>query len=60
MAHSKSNFMIETKKLVKRFGLKIVLRGVDFSVQPGEFISKFYIGSLELYFWAQRFIRFSK
>ena len=39
MAHSKSNFMIETKKLVKRFGLKIVLRGVDFSVQPGEFVA---------------------
>ena len=36
---SKSNFMIETKKLVKRFGLKIVLRGVDFSVQPGEFVA---------------------
>ncbi len=31
--------MIETKKLVKRFGLKIVLRGVDFSVQPGEFVA---------------------
>lgn len=39
MVHSKSNFMIETKKLVKRFGLKIVLRGVDFSVQPGEFVA---------------------
>ena len=31
--------MIETKKLVKRFGLKVVLRGVDFSVQPGEFVA---------------------
>lgn len=31
--------MIETKKLVKRFGLKTVLRGVDFSVQPGEFVA---------------------
>jgi heme exporter protein A len=31
--------MIETKKLVKRFGLKTILRGVDFSVQPGEFVA---------------------
>ncbi|MCC7118590.1 MAG: heme ABC exporter ATP-binding protein CcmA [Anaerolineales bacterium] len=31
--------MIETKKLVKRFGLKTVLRGVDFKVQPGEFVA---------------------
>jgi heme exporter protein A len=31
--------MIETKKLVKRFGLKTVLRGVDFNVQPGEFVA---------------------
>ena len=31
--------MIETKKLVKRFGLKVVLRGVDFNVQPGEFVA---------------------
>lgn len=31
--------MIETKKLVKRFGLKTVLRGVDFEVQPGEFVA---------------------
>ena len=31
--------MIETRKLVKRFGLKVVLRGVDFSVQPGEFVA---------------------
>ena len=30
--------MIEVKKLVKRFGLKTVLRGVDFSAQPGEFV----------------------
>jgi heme exporter protein A len=30
--------MIEVKKLVKRFGLKTVLRGVDFSVTPGEFV----------------------
>jgi len=30
--------MIEVKKLVKRFGLKTVLRGVDFQVAPGEFV----------------------
>jgi len=30
--------MIEVKKLVKRFGLKTVLRGVDFYAQPGEFV----------------------
>ena len=31
--------MITTKKLVKRFGLKAVLRGLDFEVQPGEFVA---------------------
>ena len=31
--------MIETKKLVKRFGLKTVLRGVDFHVAQGEFVA---------------------
>jgi heme exporter protein A len=31
--------MITTKKLVKRFGLKTVLRGLDFDVQPGEFVA---------------------
>ena len=31
--------MIEVKKLVKRFGLKIILRGLDFSVEPGEFVA---------------------
>jgi heme exporter protein A len=31
--------MIETKKLVKRFGLKTILRGVDFYVAPGEFVA---------------------
>ncbi|MBN2547810.1 MAG: heme ABC exporter ATP-binding protein CcmA [Anaerolineales bacterium] len=31
--------MIETRKLVKRFGLKTVLRGVDFQVQEGEFVA---------------------
>jgi heme exporter protein A len=33
------NHMITVKKLVKRFGLKTVLRGVDFEVQPGEFVA---------------------
>jgi len=31
--------MIEVHKLVKRFGLKTVLRGLDFQVQPGEFVA---------------------
>jgi heme exporter protein A len=31
--------MIAVRKLVKRFGLKAVLRGVDFDVQPGEFVA---------------------
>ena len=31
--------MISVKKLVKRYGLKTVLRGVDFEVQPGEFVA---------------------
>jgi len=31
--------MIETKKLIKRFGLKTILRGLDFSVEPGEFVA---------------------
>lgn len=31
--------MIAVKKLVKRFGLKTILRGVDFEVQPGEFVA---------------------
>jgi heme ABC exporter ATP-binding subunit CcmA len=31
--------MITVKKLVKRFGLKTVLRGVDLEVQPGEFVA---------------------
>ena len=30
--------MITVKKLVKRFGLKTILRGLDFEVQPGEFV----------------------
>jgi heme exporter protein A len=31
--------MIEVEKLVKRFGLKTILRGLDFSVEPGEFVA---------------------
>jgi len=31
--------MIEVKKLVKRFGMKTVLRGLDFQVQSGEFVA---------------------
>ena len=31
--------MIEVKKLVKRFGLKAVLRGLDFRVERGEFVA---------------------
>jgi heme exporter protein A len=31
--------MITVHKLVKRFGLKAVLRGMDFSVEPGEFVA---------------------
>jgi heme exporter protein A len=31
--------VITVKKLVKRFGMKAVLRGLDFEVQPGEFVA---------------------
>ncbi len=31
--------MILVKKLIKRFGLKTVLRGLDFRVEPGEFVA---------------------
>ncbi len=31
--------MIKVRKLVKRFGLKTVLRGLDFEVEPGEFVA---------------------
>ena len=31
--------MIEVKRLIKRFGLKAVLRGLDFEVQTGEFVA---------------------
>jgi heme exporter protein A len=32
-------FMIEVQKLVKRFGLKTVLRGMNFNVAQGEFVA---------------------
>jgi heme exporter protein A len=31
--------MIKVKKLVKRFGPKVVLRSLDFQVEPGEFVA---------------------
>ncbi|MGZ6315983.1 MAG: ABC transporter ATP-binding protein [Anaerolineales bacterium] len=31
--------MIEVRDLIKRFGAKTVLRGLDFDVQPGEFVA---------------------
>ncbi len=31
--------MITVRQLVKRFGMKTVLRGLDFDVQPGEFVA---------------------
>ncbi len=31
--------MIKVRHLVKRFGLKTILRGLDFNVQPGEFVA---------------------
>jgi heme exporter protein A len=31
--------MITVHKLIKRFGMKTVLRGLDFEVQPGEFVA---------------------
>jgi len=31
--------MITVQKLVKRFGMKTVLRGLDFQVRPGEFVA---------------------
>lgn len=34
----KSNLMIEVRKLIKRFGLKNVLKGLDFQVEAGEFV----------------------
>ena len=31
--------MIKVQKLIKRFGPKVVLRGLDFSVDQGEFVA---------------------
>jgi heme exporter protein A len=31
--------MIEVRRLVKRFGMKTILRGLDFEVQPSEFVA---------------------
>ena len=31
--------MIKVRHLVKRFGLKTILRGLDFDVRPGEFVA---------------------
>ncbi len=31
--------MIKVRRLVKRFGIKTILRGLDFDVQPGEFVA---------------------
>jgi heme exporter protein A len=31
--------MIKVRQLVKRFGMKTVLRGINFDVQPGEFVA---------------------
>ncbi len=40
MIERESNILIiEVHKLIKRFGLKTVLRGLDFQVQPGEFVA---------------------
>ena len=30
--------VIEVRKLVKRFGLKTILKGLEFSAEPGEFV----------------------
>jgi len=38
-ASQQSNGIITVRKLVKRFGLKTVLRGMDFHVQTGEFVA---------------------
>jgi heme exporter protein A len=31
--------MIKVRRLIKRFGMKTILRGLDFDVQPGEFVA---------------------
>jgi heme exporter protein A len=36
---TKNYSMIDVRKLVKRFGLKTVLRGMDFQVEQGEFVA---------------------
>ncbi len=33
------SFLIEVRSLVKRFGAKIVLRQLNFTVQAGEFVA---------------------
>jgi len=38
-APDSKKIMITVKKLVKRFGMKAILRGLDFEVQPGEFVA---------------------
>ena len=38
-SHLQKQDMITVKKLVKRFGLRAILRGLDFEVQPGEFVA---------------------
>lgn len=37
--HHNTRVIIETRVLVKRFGLKTVLRGLDFQVEEGEFVA---------------------
>jgi heme exporter protein A len=39
LADAGSPALIEVRKLVKRFGLKTVLRGLDFRVEAGEFVA---------------------
>ncbi len=39
LAIPENNGIITVRKLVKRFGLKTILRGMDFHVQPGEFVA---------------------
>jgi heme exporter protein A len=39
IAESRGDGIVDVRKLVKRFGLKTVLRGMDFRVEPGEFVA---------------------